>query len=63
MLSISEDGERFAKFIDSFDDIGAGLGKLFPVNVCVLSDRLEDGVEVLLDGGNVYLAHVEKIFL
>ncbi len=63
MLGVSEDSDRLAKFIDGFDDLGAGLGEFVPVNVCVLSDGLEDIIEVLLDGRNVYLAHVEKIIL
>lgn len=60
MLNFSEDSEGFAQFIDGFDDFGAGLGELVPINVCVLSDHFDDRIEVLFDCSNVYLAHVEK---
>lgn len=63
MLGFSEDGEGLAEFVDGFDDFRAGLGKLVPIHVRVLSDCFENGVEVFLNGGNVNLAHVEKIIL
>ena len=60
MLGFSEDSKGLAKLIDGLDDVGAGLGEFFPIDVGVLSDGFDDALKVLLDGGNVYLAHVEK---
>ena len=57
MLDFSEDGEGLGEFIDGLDDVRGGLGEFFPVNVGVLSNSLEDVIEVLLDGSNVNLAH------
>jgi hypothetical protein len=62
VLDFSEDSEGLGKFIDGLDDIGGGLSEFFPINVWILSDSLKDAIEVLLDGGNINLTHVEKIF-
>jgi hypothetical protein len=60
MLSFSENGKRFAEFINCFDNFRAGLSKLVPIYVCILSNGLNDRIEVLFDGGDIDLAHVEK---
>ena len=60
MLGVSEDGEGLAELVNGLDDFGAGLSELVPIDVCILSDGLDDRIEVLLDGGDVYLAHVER---
>ncbi len=62
MLDFSEDSERLGELIDGLDYVRGRLGEFFPINVGILSDDLENAIEVLLDGGNVNLAHVEKIF-
>lgn len=62
VLYFPEDGEGLGEFINGFDNIGWGLGEFFPIDVSVFSNSLKNVIEVLLDSGNVNLAHVEKIF-
>lgn len=60
MLSLSEDSEGFAKLINGFDNLGAGLGEFIPIDVGILSDSFDDRIEVFLYSSNINLAHVER---
>ena len=59
MLYFLENCDVFGQLVKRLHELGAVFGEGVPVDKGLLAGELQDGVKVLLDVLDLYIAHVE----